>query len=142
MSFDTAACTAWLGAKVTIINAEVALPTRLVTLLVDAFDAGLFDENDVPGSADVLGAEDIKARLLIWSAVIDDACKQATPAVPCGKRLDRLELGGDGAPKAGTKCWICQSDGHLAANCTTAKGKELRDKKVATAAAKAAAEAK
>jgi len=29
MSFDTAACTAWLGAKVTIINAEVALPTRL-----------------------------------------------------------------------------------------------------------------
>ena len=60
----------------------------------------------------------------------------------CGKRLDRLELGGDGAPKAGTKCWmICQSDAHLAANCPTAKGKELRDKKAAAAAAKAAAEA-
>ena len=385
MSFDTAACTAWLGAKVTIINVETALPTRLVKLLVDAFDTGLFDENDVPDAADVLGAEDIKARLLLWSAVIDDACKQATPAVPvlaseklrfnawfsalyqgtvtmntssklvvitpemdadlkaqgmttigelaafelvlalgravgleetegfnhgnpymhmvgairsakvnkgsgrgktldmllgealltgdktevkrfftdlchrltnsnlmayyaraaiqiltfvnkadqnirdelswiiylievrqkymgrglpvafdvelaiaaketaeekrrkgtaprlsdvhgprepgseagaghavlaalaelqsslseisaridgCGKRLDRLELGGEGAPKAGTKCWICQSDAHLAANCSTAKGKELRDKKAATAAAKAAAEAK
>jgi len=49
---------------------------------------------------------------------------------------------GEGAPKAGTKCWICQSDAHLAANCSTAKGKELRDKKAATAAAKAAAEAK
>jgi hypothetical protein len=49
---------------------------------VDAFDAGLFDENDVPDAADVLGAEDIKARILLWSAVIDDACKQATPAVP------------------------------------------------------------
>ena len=82
MSFDTAACTAWLGAKVTIINVETALPTRLVKLLVDAFDAGLFDENDVPDAADVLGAEDIKARILLWSAVIDDACKQATPAVP------------------------------------------------------------
>ena len=62
----------------------------------------------------------------------------------CSKRLDRVELGqftDGGAPKVG-KCWICQSDGHLAANCTTAKGKELRDKKSATAAAKAAAEAK
>jgi hypothetical protein len=65
-----------------IINVETALPTRLVKLLVEAFDASLFDENDVPDSADVLGAEDIKARLLLWSAVIDDACKQATPAVP------------------------------------------------------------
>jgi len=50
----------------------------------------------------------------------------------CGKCLDRLELGSDGAPKAGTKCWICQSDAHLAANCSTAKGKELRDKKAQT----------
>ena len=50
----------------------------------------------------------------------------------CGKRLDRLELSSDGAPKAGTKCWICQSDAHLAANCSTAKGKELRDKKAQT----------
>ena len=65
-----------------IINVETALPTRLVKLLVDAFDASLFDENDVPGSADVLGAEDIKARLLLWSAVIDDACKHR-PRRPC-----------------------------------------------------------
>jgi hypothetical protein len=81
-TFDAAACAAWLGVKVPIVGVDTGLPARLVKLLVEAFDAGLFDENDVPGPTDVLGAEDIKARLLVWGAVIEDACKISTPAKP------------------------------------------------------------
>ena len=81
-TFDAAACAAWLGVKVPIVGVDTGLPARLVKLLVEAFDAGLFDENDVPGPTDVLGAEDIKARLLVWGAVIEDACKLSTPAKP------------------------------------------------------------
>ena len=79
-TFDAAACAAWLGVKVVIVGVDTGLPARLVKLLVEAFDAGLFDENDVPEPTDVLGAEDIKARLLVWGAVIEDACKISTPA--------------------------------------------------------------
>jgi len=60
---------------------ETALPIRLVKLLVEGFDEGLFDEHDVPDANNVLGADDIKARLLVWSAVIDNACKTSTPAM-------------------------------------------------------------
>ena len=56
-----------------------------------------------------------------------------------GARLEKLEVSGTPGPKS--KCWICQSDGHLAATCSTAKGKELREKKLASAI-KPAAEAK
>lgn len=81
-TFDAAACAAWLGVKVAIVGVDTGLPPRLVKLLEEAFGGGLFDENDVPGATDVLGAEDIKARLLVWNAVIDDACKLSTPVKP------------------------------------------------------------
>ena len=38
MSFDTAACAAWLGASVTIAGVDTPLPDRLIKLLVVAFD--------------------------------------------------------------------------------------------------------
>jgi hypothetical protein len=82
MSFDAAACALWLGASVTVAGAATGLPKRLVKLLLEAFDATLFDENDVPDPDAVLGAEDIKVRLAVWDAVIEDACKLSTPAVP------------------------------------------------------------
>ena len=82
MSFDAAACALWLGASVTVAGAATGLPKRLVKLLLEAFDATLFDENDVQDPDAVLGAEDIKVRLAVWDAVIEDACKLSTPAVP------------------------------------------------------------
>jgi hypothetical protein len=99
-------------------------------------------------SDDVLVEDDIKARLLIWNAVIDDVCKSQTATVLSSEKLRFAAwfralyqgvVGGAVLPKS--KCWICQSDGHLAATCSTAKGKELREKKLSSAV-KPAAEAK
>ena len=87
MSFDTAACAAWLGASVAIAGVDTPLPARLVKLLVVAFDDGLFVEADVPDSDDVLVEDDIKARLLIWNAVIDDVCKSQSATVLSSEKL-------------------------------------------------------
>jgi hypothetical protein len=136
------------GASVTIAGVDTPLPVRLVKLLLVAFGDDMFAEADVPDSDDVLVEDDIKARLLIWNAVIDDVCKSQTATVLSSEKLRFAAwfralyqgvVGGAVLPKS--KCWICQSDGHLAATCSTAKGKELREKKLSSAV-KPAAEAK
>ena len=86
-SFDTAACAAWLGASVTIAGVDTLLPDRLAKLLVKAFDDGMFGEADVPDSDDVLDEDDIKARLLIWNAVVDDVCKAQSATVLSSEKL-------------------------------------------------------
>ena len=87
MSFDAAACAAWLGASVTIAGVDTPLPVRLVKLLLVAFGDDMFAEADVPDSDDVLVEDDIKARLLIWNAVIDDVCKSQTATVLSSEKL-------------------------------------------------------
>ena len=86
-SFDTAACAAWLGASVAIAGVDTLLPDRLAKLLVKAFDDGMFGEADVPDSDDVLDEDDIKARLLIWNAVVDDVCKAQSATVLSSEKL-------------------------------------------------------
>ena len=86
-SFDTAACAAWLGASVLIAGVDTLLPDRLAKLLVKAFDDGMFGEADVPDSDDVLDEDDIKARLLIWNAVVDDVCKAQSATVLSSEKL-------------------------------------------------------
>eukprot|EP00900_Chrysochromulina_parva_P007414 jgi/Chrpa1/16674/Chrysochromulina_OHIO_Genome00022814-RA len=87
MSFDAAACAAWLGASVSIAGVDTPLPGRLVKLLLVAFGDDMFAEADVPDSDDVLAEDDIKARLLIWNAVIDDVCKSQTSTVLSSEKL-------------------------------------------------------
>ena len=87
MSFDAAACAAWLGASVTIAGVDTPLPNRLVKLLLVAFGDDMFAEADVPDSDDVLVEDDIKAHLLIWNAVIDDVCKSQTATVLSSEKL-------------------------------------------------------
>ena len=64
-----------------IAGVDTLLPDRLAKLLVKAFDDGMFGEADVPDSDDVLDEDDIKARLLIWNAVVDDVCKAQSATV-------------------------------------------------------------
>jgi len=87
MSFDAAACAAWLGASVAIAGVDTPLPGRLVKLLLVAFGDDMFAEADVPDSDAVLTEDDIKARLLIWNAVIDDVCKSQTSTVLSSEKL-------------------------------------------------------
>ena len=135
----------------TIAGVSTPLPARLIKLLEVAFGDDLYTEGDVPDATDVLVEDDIKARLLVWNAVIDDVCKAQTSIVLSSEKLRfaawfRALYQGvvtmDASQKlVKSKCWIYQSDGHLAATCSTAKGKELREKKLASAI-KPAAEAK
>ena len=87
MSFDAAACAVWLGASVSIAGVDTPLPGRLVKLLLVAFGDDMFAEADVPDSDAVLVEDDIKARLLIWNAVIDDVCKSQTATVLSSEKL-------------------------------------------------------
>ena len=87
MAFDAAANTAWLGAVVTIAGVSTPLPARLIKLLEVAFGDDLYTEGDVPDATDVLVEEDIKARLLVWNAVIDDVCKAQTSIVLSSEKL-------------------------------------------------------
>ena len=87
MSFDAAACAAWLGATVTIAGIDTPLPARLIKLLEVAFGDTMFTEVDVPDPAAVLIDDDIKARLLVWNAVIDDVCKTQTAVVLSSEKL-------------------------------------------------------
>jgi hypothetical protein len=87
MAFDAAANTAWLGAEVTIAGVSTPLPARLIKLLEVAFGDDLYTEGDVPDATDVLVDEDIKARLLVWNAVIDDVCKAQAAIVLSSEKL-------------------------------------------------------
>ena len=70
-----------------VAGVDTPLPARLIKLLEVAFGDSLFAEGDVPDSAAVLVEDDIKARLLVWNAVIDDVCKAQTAIVLSSEKL-------------------------------------------------------
>ena len=70
-----------------IAGVDTPLPARLIKLLEVAFGDSLFTEGDVPDSAAVLAEDDIKARLLVWNAVVDDVCKAQTATVLSSEKL-------------------------------------------------------
>ena len=71
----------------TIAGVSTPLPARLIKLLEVAFGGDLYTEGDVPDATDVLVDDDIKARLLVWNAVIDDVCKAQTSIVLSSEKL-------------------------------------------------------
>ena len=88
MSFDAAACAAWLGASVTIAGVDTPLPVRLVKLLLVAFGDDMFAEADVdprPAPAPPGGTHDPPPS--------DPRIRAETSATSAERRRTRPSLG-------------------------------------------------